>query len=79
MNLDEMIKQNVDFLVTETTLLPTIAPETILTVLRARKTTGILTFELIEGGIRAVRVSERTKATEQERDRLRSILKMNGT
>ncbi len=78
MNLDSMIKQNDDFFVTETTIKPNVSMDELFTVLRTRKTTGSVILEFVQGGVRRIRVAEKTKATESERDRLRSILEMNG-
>jgi len=75
-NDNELIEQNTDYFVTTTTIKRTISIERLMTLLRARKTTGDLCFHMIDGGIRRIELNERTKATEEERDRIREILKM---
>jgi len=74
---EELIKTNVDFLLTETTLDPKISAQSIVTVLRERKTTGELVFNLSEGGIQRILLREKTKADEEESERLRQVMGMN--
>lgn len=78
MEADEMIARNNDYLVTETTIKPTISTDAILEHLRSRRTTGSLIFELIEGGVRRVTLSEKTRAPERQRDEIRQLFGMNG-
>jgi hypothetical protein len=73
---DQILETNSDFLVTQSTIKRNTAPDTILRMLRSRKATGELCFDLIEGGVRRIRLSERTKASEAERDEIRKILGM---
>lgn len=77
MREDDLIKQNADFLLTETTFVDgKIPPETVLSVVRHRKTTGQLTIHLSQGGIQKIVLTEKTKATETQRDQIREILGM---
>ncbi|PWT73820.1 MAG: hypothetical protein C5B60_07665 [Chloroflexi bacterium] len=78
MDAEEMIDRNNDYLVTETTIRAKISGDAILDHLRSRKTTGRLTFELIEGGIRRITLSEKTRAPERQRDEIRQLFGMNG-
>lgn len=72
---EDMIKTNVDFLVTETTLDKEIPLESVVKVLRARKTTGQLVFHLSQGGVQKVALVEKTKAGAKS-DAIREILGM---
>ena len=73
---DELMKTNVDFLVTETTLDPKLAVERVVTLMRARKTTGQLTFHLSQGGVQKIALLEKTKANEAQRGKIREVLGM---
>ena len=77
MNEEDLIKTNTDFLLTETTFVDgKIAPETVLKVVRDRKTTGELTIHLSQGGIQRIVLKEKTRANESQRDKVRQILGM---
>ena len=77
MNEDDIIKQNKDFFATETTIDPKLPAQEILGLLRQRKTTGELCFDLQQGGVRRIRLSEKTRdLTEAEREEIRNILGM---
>lgn len=76
MDAEDLIEQNSDFFVTETTLRKDMDPATMLEFLAHMKLTGTLTFELNQGGVRKVRVSEKTKAPEAQRDQIRELLGM---
>lgn len=76
MKEDEMIRTNVDFLVTETTLDPAIPVDKIVNLLRARKTTGQLTVHLSQGGLQKVALTEKTKADGEQAEKIRDILGM---
>jgi len=74
---DDLIKTNSDFLLTETTFVDgKIPPETVLDVVRRRKTTGQLTVHLSQGGIQKIVLTEKTKANESQREQIREILGM---
>ena len=73
---DELMKTNVDFLVTETTLDPKLAVERVVTLMPARKTTGQLTFHLSQGGVQKIALLEKTKANEAQRGKIREVLGM---
>jgi hypothetical protein len=74
---DELIRTNSDFLLTETTFVDgKIPPETVLKVVRERKTTGQLLIHLSEGGIQRIVLTEKTRANEAQRDKIREILGM---
>jgi hypothetical protein len=70
----DMIKTNVDSLVTDTTLDPRISPETIVEALKRRKTTGQLVFHMSQGGIQKILLTEKTKADDDQASRIRKIL-----
>jgi uncharacterized protein YifN (PemK superfamily) len=77
MREDDLIKTNTDFLLTETTFVDgKIPPETVLRVVRERKTTGELTVHLSQGGIQKIVLKEKTRASEMQRDKIREILGM---
>ena len=74
---DDLIKHNADFLLTETTFVDgKTPPETVLNVLRNRKTTGQVTIHLSQGGIQKIVLTEKTKASEDQREKIREILGM---
>ncbi len=73
---DELMKTNVDFLVTETTLDPLVPVEKVVGLLRGRKTTGQLTIHLSQGGIQKVAPTEKTKANESQSEKIRDVLGM---
>lgn len=77
MNDNDLVEQNHDYLVTETTIRKNISADKIIELLKARGTTGELCFDFRNGGIRKIRLSEQTKANESERDEIRKILRMN--
>ena len=75
MREDELIKTNVDYLVTETSFVDgKVPPETVLKVIRDRKTTGRLTYHLSEGGIQRIVLEEKTRTTRAQRDKIDEIL-----
>lgn len=73
---EKIVASNHDFLVTDTTVDIRIPPHTLLDYLRKRRTTGDLIFRLNQGGVRQIVVSEKTKATEEQRDAIRKIFDM---
>lgn len=77
MDDNDLVEKNYDYLVTETTISKTISADKIVALLKARRTTGELCFDFRDGGIRKIRLSEQTKASESERDEIRKILRMN--
>jgi hypothetical protein len=74
MDAEEVVKVNVDFLVTETTVDPRIPVDKVVAWLRERKATGQLVFHLSQGGIQKVALTEKTKAAEGKREKVREIL-----
>jgi hypothetical protein len=74
MEEQDMIKTNIDSLVTDTTLDPRISPETIVDALRRRKTTGQLVFHLSQGGIQKILLTEKTKANDDQAEIIRKVL-----
>ncbi len=71
---EEMVKENQDFLVTETTVDPKLPVDKVVAWLRLRKATGQLIFHLTQGGIQKVALVEKTKTAEGKREQVRSIL-----
>lgn len=74
MDDNDLIEQNHDFIVTETTIKRNVSAEKLIELLKARKTTGELCFDFAKGGIRKIRLSESTKANEEQRDEIRKIV-----
>ncbi len=70
------LTRNSDFLLTESSIDKRIPLDTVLLHLVKRRTSGTLSVDLFDGGIRAVRLAERTKMSEACRDSVRKILKM---
>jgi hypothetical protein len=72
---DDIIRTNVDYLVTETGLNTNVPVGKIFAVLRQEQTTGQVIFHLSQGGIQKAVLCEKTKATsEKQRDKLRKVL-----
>jgi len=74
---EDMVKTNVDYLVTQTTLDPRLPVDTVVTVLRKRKTTGKLTFDLSQGSVQRVELTEKTKADGLKSRKVRDVLGMD--
>ena len=73
--LEDLIKQNTDYLFTKTVLTGNgHTPEEVLKALRSRKTTGQVVFNLSQGGVQSIQISEKTKATEAQSQKIREIL-----
>ena len=70
----DFVKQNNDFVVSETHLKTNVPASDILESLRMNRTTGAITFQMIEGGIRSVTLVERRKTSHDEREQIREIL-----
>ncbi len=71
---DDIIKDNTDFLVTETVLDHSLPLQDIVEILRRRKTTGMLTFYLSQGGFLKVWLTEKTKVDNGHEEKIRKIL-----
>jgi hypothetical protein len=71
---EQMVKENSDFLVTETTVDPKLPVDTVVAWLRERKVTGQLIVHLSQGGVQKVALVERTKALDGQRQKVREIL-----
>lgn len=74
MNTDAIIKKNEDYLITETVLDSNVPIDKLISVIRAQRTTGELTLALSEGGIRTVKLVEKTKTSQTQRHKIREIL-----
>lgn len=70
------LTRNSDFLLTESAIDTKIPLPDVLAHLKRRRTSGTLCVDLYDGGIRAVRLAERTKMPEACRDSVRNILGM---
>jgi hypothetical protein len=71
---EQMVKENSDFLVTETTVDPKLPVDTVVAWLRERKVNGQLIVHLSQGGVQKVALVERTKALDGQRQKVREIL-----
>jgi len=71
---EELVKVNVDFVVTETTVDARIPVEKIVAWLRKQRATGQLTFHLSQGGVQKVALTEKTRVGEGQREKVRGIL-----
>jgi hypothetical protein len=71
---EELVKVNVDFVVTETTVDAKIPVEKIVSWLRKQKATGLLQFHISQGGVQKVSLTERTKVGEEKRQKVRGLL-----
>jgi hypothetical protein len=74
---DEMIENNHDFLVTESTIRKDISLDSLDIALREKKMTGKVEIDYNQGGKRQIVVRERTKATEKQRDEIRQVFGMD--
>ena len=69
-------RPNRDFLVTETPIDIDVDLSKLMAYLRFQRTTGTLTFHFNQGGIREILLYERTRATMEQRRKMREILGM---
>jgi hypothetical protein len=76
MTIDNLIRTNVDFLLTETLLDNKTSLDRVIDVLRNRRTTGQLVVHLSEGGTQKIALTEKTKASSSQREKIREILGM---
>ncbi len=74
MKAEIQIVKNCEYLITETRLKADISADAIISVIRAHRATGSLTFQFHEGGIRDVLLTEKTKPSQPQRDEIRKIL-----
>ena len=75
---NDVVEDNIDYFVTQSTIKKSAGVERIIEILRLRKTTGDLCFHFQEGGIRRIELNERTKiADEDAADQIREILDMD--
>jgi hypothetical protein len=74
---EDMIVSTVDFFVTENTLNPKATAAEIAAFVRKLKTTGQITYTTNEGGVRSVKVVERTRPTDAEANEIRRIMGMD--
>lgn len=65
-----------DFLLTETLLDNKTSLDRVIDVLRTRRTTGQLVVHLSEGGTQKIALTEKTKASSSQREKIREILGM---
>ena len=63
-----------DFIVTEIQIASNTPIEEIVSHLRSQRTTGQLTFHLIDGGIRSITATVRTKPSEPLIEKIREML-----
>ena len=74
MNEDDLIRSNVDFFVTETLVEGNILKPEIYAILRRRKTTGKIEIHLSEGGLQKSVLTEKTRTTQAEAEKIRSLM-----
>jgi hypothetical protein len=74
---DEVIRTNVDFLLTETLLDNKVSIDRVINVLKTRRTTGQLVVHLSEGGTQKIALTEKTRASSTQREKIREILGMD--
>ncbi len=68
--------RNSDFLLTESEIDKRVSIDEAIIHLLKRRTSGTLSVDFHEGGVRTVRLSERRRMSEACRDSVRKILKM---
>jgi hypothetical protein len=74
MDEQEAFKKTTDYIVTETTVDPGAPVAEVIAYLVARHTTGQLLVYMSQGSMQKITLTERTRATVQESDRIREIL-----
>jgi hypothetical protein len=75
MAIEEIVKSNADYVVTESVLDPSsVQGCAFVSKAREDKTTGRLTIDLADGGIRRVELTEKTKAAPGTRKKLRTVV-----
>ncbi len=77
MKEQDIIENNNDFLVTETTIKKDTDPATLAEILHTRKATANVTTRVLQGGTASVTIIEKTKLSEKQRDAIRQILGMD--
>lgn len=73
MKAEELVSDNHDFFLSETTITTEVSTETLVTMLRARRTTGQLVIHFSQGGIQKVQLVERKKANENQAKKMREL------
>jgi hypothetical protein len=76
---EEMIVSTTDYFVTESVLNARATAADIATFIRRMKTTGKLTYETQQGGVRTVVVIERTRLAEPAAKSVRKMIGMSGS
>ena len=74
MSAQPLVEKNTEYLITESVLRQKISFDQLMAILRGRRTTGQLTIELLDGGVRMMKLTEKTKASEPQREKIREIL-----
>lgn len=74
MNDEEMAVENKDYLVTETTIDPSLPIAAVVEHLQQRRVVGQLIFHLSQGSVQRAALVERTQATRKQRQQVRAIL-----
>ncbi len=75
MNVEDVLKENADYLITETLLKVNVSTDKIISLMRQHRTTGQMTVYFIDGGVRSIMLTEKTKASETDRVKIREILR----
>jgi hypothetical protein len=73
--MENLVKTNNEFFITETALHVSIPVERIVSALRANRTTGQLVIALSDGGIRTIFLTERTKTKDSDRQKIHELLR----
>lgn len=74
MKVEDVIKINEDYVVTESTIDKGVSTEELLEFLRDNKSTGTLRYEFQGGAVRRVFLSEKTRVPDETRGKVREIL-----
>lgn len=75
MSAEGFVLNNSEVVVTETLLRVNVAADRIVDVLRENRVTGQLTFHMIEGGVRSVKLTARRNSSENETEKIVEILR----
>jgi hypothetical protein len=76
-NVDAIIVNDRDVFVTHTTIKSSVSIDQLIELLRLRKATAEIRILLNQGGKQQVLLTEHTKLSEEERDAVRKVLRMD--
>lgn len=76
MDVEDMVTKNCDFLVTRSNVDRKISVQSLLNLLRLRKTSGVIQIALHKGGVRGITLVEETPASAPQSGEIRKVMGM---